>query len=200
MPSHRSLRMAEAIREVVASAILFEVADPRVRAVTVLRVEVSPDLRHATVYVSVMGTEAERKLALTGLQARRRLLPVRVAARLQTRFTPILTFKLDDSVKKSVEIGRLIDEAVAVRSQARPVARRRRPRPTTDGRRRGLDRAKTPDDDAPPGRLRPEPRRSRASPTLPTGRRRAGTARLALDPNRIHRRSGPWRHKANRSS
>ena len=45
MPSHRSLRMAEAIREVVATAILFDVADPRVRAVTVLRVEVSGDLR-----------------------------------------------------------------------------------------------------------------------------------------------------------
>ena len=61
MPSHRSLRMAEAIREVVASAILFDVADPRVRAVTVLRVEVSGDLRNATVFVSIMGTEAEQQ-------------------------------------------------------------------------------------------------------------------------------------------
>ena len=50
MPSHRSLRIAEAIREVVSSAILFEMADPRVRAVTVLHTEVSADLRHATVY------------------------------------------------------------------------------------------------------------------------------------------------------
>ena len=68
MPSHRNLRMAEAIREVVASAILFEVADPRIQAVTVLRVEVSADLRQATVYVSVMGTEAEQKLAMRGLK------------------------------------------------------------------------------------------------------------------------------------
>ena len=67
MPTHRSLRMAEAIREVVATTILFDVADPRVRSVTVLRVEVSSDLRIATVFVSIMGTEAERKQAFRGL-------------------------------------------------------------------------------------------------------------------------------------
>ena len=113
MPSHRSLRMAEAIREVVATAILFDVADPRVRAVTVLRVEVSPDLRQARIFVSIMGTETERKKALQGLTHATGFLQARVAARLQTRFTPVLGFKLDDSVKKSVELGRLIEEAVA---------------------------------------------------------------------------------------
>jgi ribosome-binding factor A len=105
--------MGEAIREVVASAILFEAADPRIRAVTVLRVEVSPDFRQATVYVSVMGTEAEAKLALRGLKHAAGFFQSKVADRLQTRFTPILTFKLDESVKKSVEISRLIDEAIA---------------------------------------------------------------------------------------
>jgi ribosome-binding factor A len=113
MPSHRSLRMAQAIREVVANAILFDVADPRVRSVTVLRVEVSGDLRNAKVYVSIMGTEAERRRALEGLHHATGFLQARVAARLQTRFTPVLSFSLDDSVKKSVELARLIDEAVA---------------------------------------------------------------------------------------
>jgi ribosome-binding factor A len=105
--------MAEAIREVVASAILFKAADPRIRAVTVLRVELSPDLRQATVYVSIMGTEAEQKQALRGLKHAAGFFQSQVADRLQTRFTPVLSFKADDSVKKSVEIGRLIDEAVA---------------------------------------------------------------------------------------
>ena len=113
MPSHRSLRMAEAIREVVATAILFDVADPRVRAVTVLRAEVSGDLRQARVYVSIMGTEPERRRAMEGLNHATGFLQARVAARLQTRFTPVLTFKLDDSVKKVVELERLIDAAVA---------------------------------------------------------------------------------------
>jgi ribosome-binding factor A len=113
MPSHRSQRMAEAIREVVATAILFEVADPRVHSVTVLRVELTGDLRQAKVYVSIMGTESERKRALEGLNHAAGFIQARVAARLQTRFTPVLSFKLDDSVKRSVELGRLIDEAVA---------------------------------------------------------------------------------------
>jgi ribosome-binding factor A len=118
MASHRSLRVAEAIREVVATAILFEVADPRIHAVTVVRVEVSADLRHATVHVSIMGSEAEQNRAMDGLNHAAGFLQARVAARLQTRFTPILRFKLDQGVKKSIELGRLIDQAVA--SDRRP--------------------------------------------------------------------------------
>jgi ribosome-binding factor A len=105
--------MAEAIREVVATAVLFEVADPRVRKVTVVRAEVSSDLRYATVYVSIMGTEAEQKRALQGLIHATGFLQRRVAARLQTRFTPVLTIKRDSSIKKSVEVTRLIDEVMA---------------------------------------------------------------------------------------
>lgn len=104
--------MAQAIREVVSNAILFEMADPRVRSVTVLSVDVASDLRNATIHVSVMGDESEQKLALKGLRHAAGFIQSRVAARLQTRFTPILSFKLDDSVKKSVEISRLIDEAI----------------------------------------------------------------------------------------
>jgi ribosome-binding factor A len=113
MPSHRSLRMAEAIREVVATAILHDVADPRVRSVTVVRVEVTGDLRFATVFVSIMGSESERKRSLRGLDHATGFLQSRVAARPQTRFTPVLSFKYDDSVRKSVELSRLIDDAVA---------------------------------------------------------------------------------------
>ena len=112
MPSHRSLRIAEAIREVVSSAILFEVADPRVKGVTVIQVEVSGDLRAASIFVSVMGTPAERDQAMRGLKSATGFLQSLVAARLQTRFTPVLTFKLDEGVKRSVEMSRLIDETL----------------------------------------------------------------------------------------
>src|SRR3954447_7755074 len=111
MPSHRSLRVAEAIREVVSTAILFEVADPRVRSVTVLGAEVSSDLRNATVAVSIMGTEDEQERALQGLRHAAGFIQSRVAARLQIRHTPVLAFKRDDSVKKTVAIARLIAEA-----------------------------------------------------------------------------------------
>jgi len=105
--------MAEAIREVVATAILFDVADPRVRSVTVLRVEVSGDLRFATVYVSIMGNAGERKRVLQGLDHATGFLQARVAARLQSRFTPVLSFKHDDSVKKSAELTSYIDKVMA---------------------------------------------------------------------------------------
>lgn len=113
MPSHRVERVAEAIREVVSTSILFDVSDPRVKGVTVIRAEVSPDLRYAKVYVSIMGTESEQTLAMRGLQHARGFLQSKVAARLQTRYTPTLSFGVDEGVKKSIEISRLIDEALA---------------------------------------------------------------------------------------
>ncbi len=113
MPSHRVQRVAEAIREVVSAAVLFDVADPRVRSVTVLNVEVSGDLRNATINVSVMGTEPEQTLSLRGLRHATSFLRSKVAKRLQMRHTPELVFKLDDSVKKSIAISQLIDEALA---------------------------------------------------------------------------------------
>jgi len=112
MPSHRIPRIAEAIREVVSSAILFDVADPRVKGVTVLGVEVSSDMRNAQVAVSLMGTEAEQVLTMRGIQHATGFLQAKVAARLQTRTTPVLSFKRDEGIKKSIEISKLIEQAL----------------------------------------------------------------------------------------
>jgi ribosome-binding factor A len=113
MSSHRSLRVAEAIREVVSSAILFEVSDPRVHGITVLRSEVSSDLRAATVFVSIMGPDSEQTLAMKGLESASGFLQAKVAARLQTRTTPHLTFKRDVGIKRSIEMSKIIDDALA---------------------------------------------------------------------------------------
>ena len=69
MKSHRLARVSEVVREVAASTVLFELKDPRVKNVTVTRAEVSADLQHAKVYVSVMGTEKEQQLTMHGLRA-----------------------------------------------------------------------------------------------------------------------------------
>jgi ribosome-binding factor A len=111
--------MAKAIREVVSSAILFKVSDPRVQGVTVLDVELSGDLRHATIAVSIMGSETEQNQAMKGLQSAAGMLQALVAERLQTRFTPVLAFKRDPGVKKSIELSRLIDETLSADRQAR---------------------------------------------------------------------------------
>jgi ribosome-binding factor A len=118
MKRHRLERVAEVVREVAANTILFEVRDPRVKNVTVTRAEVSADLQHAKVYVSVMGSERQQHLALHGLQHAAGFVQAKLADRLQTRFTPVLTFVPDKGVKNALEVSRLIREARAETSPA----------------------------------------------------------------------------------
>jgi ribosome-binding factor A len=112
MKTHRLARVSEAIREVASETILFELRDPRVKNVTVTRAEVSGDLQHAKVYVSVMGTPREQELCMHGLKHATGYIQGKLGNRLQTRFTPMLTFVLDQGVKQSIEITRLINEAL----------------------------------------------------------------------------------------
>jgi ribosome-binding factor A len=112
MSSRRLLKAAAAIREVVSMAILAEMRDPRVRDVTVLGVEVSPDMRHAKVHVSIMGDETKQNLALRGLQSAAGFLQSKIASQLDTRYTPRLMFVLDQGVKKSIEMARILKQVL----------------------------------------------------------------------------------------
>lgn len=112
MPSRRVQKVAEAIREVVSMAILAELKDPRVQDVTVTYVEVSGDLRQAKVHVSVMGDEAKQQLSLRGLQSAAGFLQSRCARRIDTRYTPRIQFVLDQGVKKSIEISRILAQVL----------------------------------------------------------------------------------------
>jgi ribosome-binding factor A len=110
MTSRRVLKVAEAIREVVSMAILVELKDPRIQDVTVTYVEVSPDLRHAKVHVSVMGDETKQNLSLRGLTSAAGFLQTKIAKRIDTRYTPKLQFLLDQGVKRSIEVSRILGE------------------------------------------------------------------------------------------
>ena len=110
MASRRTLKAASAIREVVSSAILIELQDPRVRDVTVTFVEVTPDMRSAKVHVSIMGDEKKQQLALRGLQNSAGFLQSKIGERIDTRYIPKLTFELDKGVKQSIEISRMLGE------------------------------------------------------------------------------------------
>lgn len=111
-PSRRAQKVAEAVREVVSLAILTELKDPRVRDVTVTYVEVSADLRYAKVHVSVMGDAGRQQLCLRGLASAAGYLQARLARELELRYTPKLTFILDQGVKHSIEIARLLKEVL----------------------------------------------------------------------------------------
>jgi len=116
--SRRTERAAEAIREVVSMAILAELRDPRVRDVTVTHVEVSADLRHAKVHVSVMGDDARQNLTLRGLQSAAGFLQSKIADRVEIRYTPRLNFVLDQGVKRSIAVAKILQEVLPKDSSA----------------------------------------------------------------------------------
>jgi ribosome-binding factor A len=110
--SRRLLKAAAAIREVVSMAILTEMRDPRVKDVTVIGVEVAPDMKSAKVAVSIMGDEKKQQLGLSGLQNAAGFLQKKIADEIDTRYTPRLTFVLDKGVKNSLEIQRILNEVL----------------------------------------------------------------------------------------
>jgi ribosome-binding factor A len=112
MSTRRVQKVAEALREVVSMAILTELQDPRVRDVTVIGVEVSGDLRYAKVSVSIMGDEARQKLSLRGLERAAGFLQAKIAEQLDLRYTPKLTFLLDQGVKRSVAVAQILREVL----------------------------------------------------------------------------------------
>jgi ribosome-binding factor A len=107
--SERMRRVNESVRQVLAET-LPELKDPRIGLVTVTGVETSPDLRHAVVYVSVLGSEKKRARTLVGLEAAHGVLQGRLARELRMKRTPQLTFEYDPSVERGVRMSRLIDE------------------------------------------------------------------------------------------
>src|SRR5690349_5999171 len=110
MKSHRLARVSEVVRETAASAILFDLKDPRVKGVTVTRAEVAADLQHAKIFVSIMGTEKEQQLTMHGLKSAAGFIQTKIADRLTSRYVPHVTFVMDEGVKKSIEIARIIRE------------------------------------------------------------------------------------------
>ena len=110
MRSGRMRRVDEAVREVLSDAITKHLQDPRVGFVTVTGVKTSPDLRHARVYVSVLGAEREREASLDGLRSAHGLLQGMLASELKLKRTPTLTFHYDDSVDHGMRITQLLAE------------------------------------------------------------------------------------------
>jgi ribosome-binding factor A len=105
----RMRRVNEAVRQVLSEAV-GELKDPRIGFVTVTGVDTSPDLRHARVYVSVLGAEKKREQSLRGLEAAHGVLQRRLARELRMKRTPQLAFEYDPAVERGVRMTQLIDE------------------------------------------------------------------------------------------
>jgi len=102
-------RVNESVRQVLAEAMP-ELKDPRIGLVTVTGVDTAPDLRHAIVYVSVLGSAKKQRATLQALEAAHGVLQSRLARQLRMKRTPQLTFEYDPAVERGVRMSQLIDE------------------------------------------------------------------------------------------
>jgi ribosome-binding factor A len=109
MASDRLRRVDEAVRQVLSDAIAQDLKDPRVGFVTVTAVRTSPDLRHARVYVSVLGGKEQREASLEGLRSAHGFLQRHVSGELRLKHTPTLDFHYDDSIERGMRLSELID-------------------------------------------------------------------------------------------
>jgi ribosome-binding factor A len=109
--SERMRRVDEAMREVLSDAITQDLKDPRIGFVTVTAVNTSIDLRHANVWVSVLGDETQRKLTLAGLRSAHGVLQRIVANELRFKHTPQLEILYDDSADRAERLEQILREA-----------------------------------------------------------------------------------------
>src|SRR5437016_9799276 len=105
----RMRRVNESVRQVLSEAV-GQLKDPRIGFVTITGVETSPDLRHARVFVSVLGNERKREQSLAALQAAHGVLQARLGRELRMKRTPQLAFEYDPTVERGVRMTQLIDE------------------------------------------------------------------------------------------
>jgi ribosome-binding factor A len=110
MRSDRLRRVDEAVREVLSDAVTKEIKDPRVGFVTVTAVQTASDLRHARVFISVLGDEGVRERSLLGLRSAHGFLQRRVAEELRIKHTPTLDFVYDDTVDRGLRIEALLEQ------------------------------------------------------------------------------------------
>jgi ribosome-binding factor A len=121
--TRRTEKASQAIKETVSTTILLGLRDPRIKNVTVLRAEVSPDLRRVDIFVSVMGEDNVKALSLQGLNSSRGFLQSKIADRIQTKNTPVITFKMEDAgTSAAVEAARILQELEAERFDAAKLA------------------------------------------------------------------------------
>ncbi len=110
MASLRACKVAEQIKKEISSIINHQVKDPRVGFVTITKVEVSNDLRHAKVYISSLEDEAERAQSIKGLEQAKGFIRKEIAKRINLRYTPELIIRFDDSIEHGVKISKLLSQ------------------------------------------------------------------------------------------
>jgi ribosome-binding factor A len=106
--SYRLGRIAEAFKEEIMDMIQRDLKDPRIGFVTVTRVEVSPDLKHATVFISILGDEAKRDETLKAMERAKGHIRTELGKRVRLKFLPELEFVHDMAIEESLRVSEII--------------------------------------------------------------------------------------------
>jgi ribosome-binding factor A len=106
----RPEKVEQFIKEELSQILQREVRDPRIGFVSVTDVEVSVDLRHARVFVSVLGDEEAKAATMDGLRSALGYIRRELGSRLQMRYTPEITFRLDESIERGARVNKLLGE------------------------------------------------------------------------------------------
>lgn len=109
MSGPRLSRLQKAIKEAVSQIIQFELKDPRIGLVTVTSVNISPDLRQARIFLSILGSSEEQRESLAGLDSARGFIRSELGKRVRMKFTPQIEFEIDRSIEEGIRISQLID-------------------------------------------------------------------------------------------
>ncbi|CCU79248.1 Ribosome-binding factor A [Halanaerobium saccharolyticum subsp. saccharolyticum DSM 6643] len=110
MANKRAVRVGELLKEEISQIVLREMKDPRIGFVSITDVEVSGDLRHAKVFISVYGTDKEKEETLNGLQQAQGFVRKLVGERVKIHHTPEIIFRYDDSIENGVHISEIIKD------------------------------------------------------------------------------------------
>jgi ribosome-binding factor A len=122
MASYRPARVGELIQAELATLLTRGLKDPRLEMSTVSYVEVTPDLRHARVYISRLGSEAEQDAMLQGFQRAAGFIRGQLGRRLKLRYIPQLTFELDTGIAYGVRISSMLNKLTATSATEEPEA------------------------------------------------------------------------------
>lgn len=109
---NRPKRLAELLKHEISELVQRHIKDPRIGFVSITDVEVSPDLRHAKVYVSVLGNERERKATVAGLRSAAGFIKRELGRRLRVKHVPEITIIYDESLERGSRILNLIESVV----------------------------------------------------------------------------------------
>lgn len=127
MGEARARKVADRIREIVASLLEFRVKDPRLGFVTVTEVRVTGDLREATIFYTVLGTDTERDGTKAALESAKGMIRSEVGKQLGIKFTPTISFVLDALPEGAARMEELLQQARAADAQAHQIAEQARP-------------------------------------------------------------------------